>query len=163
MKRLFFILFPIFFISCDISFWNIIGLDDPDIIRLDGIPVYFGGEFDALYYDYKNGQAIGILREREYIMDMWWNDSLLVVKNDTAKYYIINLLVPDTVKGPGWEKYGYWEEADYNKVKSKYNIDEKNMKHINLLPYWIWRKENRQIGNPYKWKGMENVGIENEF
>ena len=32
MKRLFFILFPIFFISCDISFWNIIGLDDPDII-----------------------------------------------------------------------------------------------------------------------------------
>ena len=115
------------------------------------------------FYVYKNGQAIGILREREYIMDMWWNDSLLVVKNDTAKYYIINLLVPDTVKGPGWEKYGYWEEADYNKVKSKYNIDEKNMKHINLLPYWIWRKENRQIGNPYKWKGMENVGIENEF
>ena len=155
MKKIVPYLFVLAVSSCfDFPIWELFGMEAPNIIRLQGIPVYFDMEWDALYRDYKGGGAQSFFSDTQTIVDLYWNDSILIVKNDTSMYYVFNIAVPDTV-GLGWNLYGCWEEQEFKRNKHNYGIDEKNMKHLYFLPYWIWRNEHDRVRKPHKWKGME--------
>ena len=116
-------------LSCDIELIN-------RDIELEGTPCYFSDEWSRLYYRDDPKGSIGI-GSGGIIYHIYWNDSMIVVINDTMKYEIITLINPKTVKkGVPWKYTGYLSKEEL----SKYPLDFSKMKHIDLSDYHRWEE-----------------------
>ena len=92
--------------SCDIKLIN-------TDIELTGTPCYFSDEFAQLYYRFDDKTSIGI-GSGGIVYEIFWNDSIIIQKNDTMKYDIIRL-IPQPKKGVPWTYTGYISKEDFDK------------------------------------------------
>ncbi len=120
----------IFIISCDIKLIN-------RDIELTGTPCYFSEEFARIYYRYDSRTSIGI-GSGGIIYKIFWNDSIIVQKNDTMKYEIIRL-IPKPKRGVPWTYTGYMEKSLFE----AYSIDTLFMKQLDLSDYPAWERHKK--------------------
>ena len=69
-----------------------------------------------------------------YIYKVYWNDSIIIAKNDSMNYEIIKL-IPEPAEGVPWIETGYMSSEEF----MEYSIDTASMRQIDLSKHPHWR------------------------
>lgn len=92
----------------------------------------------GLYYQYPDMKEsfVGVLDA--CIREVYWNEQYILVtscnpQNDSVEGYYIVKMLPPVKKGVPWEKFGPLSKEEYEYKKRELNLNEKDMKHINIF------------------------------
>ncbi len=113
------LLVTLFIVSCDVELIN-------RDIHLTGTPCYFLDNWAGLYY--RDGRRTYMkIGSGGVIYKVYWNDSIIIAKNDSMKYEIIKL-IPEPAEGVPWIESGYMSCEKF----MEFSIDTVSMRQIDL-------------------------------
>lgn len=127
----FIFLLALLLVSCDSYFKKLKGID------------YSVGWIDmpqttTVYYDYPDGSGSRIGVVGGGVTDVYWNENYILAKRwgpyaDTLIGYYVVKILPPVKKGVPWKTTGPLSAEEYEKNKKELGLNEKDMRHINLM------------------------------
>ena len=92
----------------------------------------------GLYYQYTDMKEsfVGVLSAS--VKNVYWDEQYILTtsyntQNDSIEGYYIIKMLPPVKKGVPWEKTGLLTKDEYEKKKQELNLNEKDMKHLNIF------------------------------